>query len=128
MLEGLALLIFIYTLTVSLPAFGKLRNMLDIRRNSKTAIGLLAQANSTRNLLASPLDGIAYRSVIRYQPEKGPALELFFRDHNLLMSKRYSLGDSVEVIYDAAAPYRAYPIADWKAALRDMWLSVSACC
>lgn len=121
MLEGLGFLVALYGLVVLIPALAKLRHMLDIRRKARSVLGTVMKTSSTRNMLAGPLGGTAYRTIIRYQPEKGGALEIWLRDHNLLMSKIFEQGQKVEVVYDAEAPHRAFTVTHWKAAIRDVW-------
>ena len=115
MLEGIAFLVVVYGLTILIPAIGQFRKMREINKNCKSVVGRVIKTDSTQNMMAGPLAGTAYRTTIQYQPfEDREPYEIFLRDHNLLMRKTYSQGDTVEVIYDADAPYRSYPKPDWQ--------------
>ena len=120
MLEGLALLVAIYGLTMLLPALSMLRKMREINKNGRSVPGTVINVSNTRNMLAGPAGGTAHRTRIQYRPPSAEEpYEIYQRDHNLLMSKDYSQGETVEVIYDASAPYKAYPKLEWTNTLKD---------
>ncbi|PKN94034.1 MAG: hypothetical protein CVU44_06420 [Chloroflexi bacterium HGW-Chloroflexi-6] len=122
MLDGLAFLIVIYGLTIFLTAIGNFRRMREINRNSKSVLGVVVETSSTRNILAGPFGGTAYRTMIHYKPDDArEPYQIYLRDHNLLMTKTYSMGDTVEVVYDRDAHYRSYPKPEWQSTLRDFW-------
>lgn len=77
--------------------------------------------SNTRNVMAGPAGGTAYWTWIQYRPlDAQEPYEIYRRDHNLLMSKDYSQGETVEVVYDAGAPYKAYPKQEWTNTLKDL--------
>jgi hypothetical protein len=122
MLYGLAFLVVVYGLTIFLPAIGNFRRMREINRNSKSVLGVVAETSSTRNILAGPFGGTAYRTMICYKPDEArEPYQIYIRDHNLLMTKTYSQGDTVEVIYDLDAHHLSYPKPEWQSTLRDFW-------
>jgi hypothetical protein len=74
--------------------------------------------------LAGPFGGTAYRTIIHYKPHAAQEpYQIYIRDHNLLMTKTYSRGDTVEVVYDSRAPYLSYPKLEWQSTIKDFWSS-----
>lgn len=120
MLEGLAILVAIYGLTILLPAISNYQKMREINKNCQSVPGTVVRASSSVNMLAGPLGGTAYRTSIHYRPPTSQeSFEIYMRDHNLLMTRKYSAGDTVEVIYNVDAPHLAYPKLEWRIILQD---------
>jgi hypothetical protein len=120
MLEGLALIVLILGLIILRQTYKKYRKMREINKNCSSTIGTVVSSKTTRNMLGGPGFGTAYHVLIQYQPPgaKEPH-ELFIFEHNLVMSNKFIQGETVELVYDTEAPYRAYPKLEWKEALRD---------
>ena len=121
MIVGLALLIAILGFTILMPTQKKLRRMLEINKNRQSVSGTVVTSNVARNMLGGPLFGTAYESAIQYLPSgaKEP-YEIYRRGHNLVMLKEYSVGETMEVVYDAEYPFKAYPKSEWKRAIEDI--------
>ena len=126
MLEGFGLLLAGYGLVMFWTAIIEFRSLLEIKKNGKSVPGTVVNDRAVPTVQTRQLGGPAYRAVIRYQPAKGGAMELWVRGHTLLMKKKYENGQRVEVIYAADAPQRAYPMTHWKDTLRDIWLGAAA--
>ena len=115
MLEGLAILVAIYGLILLLPACAKNRKIWEINQNCESVTGTVDRARTSLNMLTDSLGGTAYLTTIYFRShDEQKSFEIYMGDHNLLSSKKYSLGDPVEVVYDIDAPYRAYPKLEWR--------------
>ena len=127
MIDGLALLVAILGVAILLPTLKKIRRMLDINKNSQSVTGIVSSSHVARNMLGGPLFGTTYENIIHYLPSgASEPYEIYRRQHNLVMRKESSVGDRMEVIYDAQAPYRAYPKPEWEDAVRDIWRSAAS--
>jgi hypothetical protein len=120
MLEGFALIVLILGLVILRQTFKKYRKMQEINKNCSSTIGTVVSSKTIRNMMGGPEFGTAYHVLIQYQPPnaKEPH-ELYLFEHNLVMSSKFIQGETVEVVYNAEAPYRAYPKPEWEQALRD---------
>lgn len=121
MLVGLAILVAILGLSILIPTRKKLRRMQEINNGGQSVTGIVVSTNDTRNVLGGPLYATTHEAEIHYLPPgtKDP-YKIYRLDHNLVMSKEFSAGQRMEVVFDAANPYKAYPKPEWERALQDM--------
>lgn len=99
--------------------------MRAINKNKVSVTGIVSSSNVARNILGGPTFGTTYESTLHYLPHDATEpFEIYRREHNLVMRKDTSLGERIEVIYDAQAPYRAYTKADWDDTLKDVWRAI----
>ena len=121
MIQGLALLIAILGLTILIVKRKRFRRMSSINKRALSVAGTVVSSNVARNMLGGPLFGTAYESLIHYLPPNAKEpYEIYRREHNLIMAKEYSVGDQIEVVYDAEAPYKAYPKPEWERVMADI--------
>lgn len=129
MIYGISLLLMILGLVVALPALRKLAYMRSIRKNSQTVRGQIELTRRTIDQVRSMMGMFVAEEVfdhqkplIRYQPQNEKEMRIEVTPSNFLSGRKYETGEAVEVAYDLSAPWRAYPIREWKAALRDLWI------
>ena len=67
------------------------------------------------------------RPLVAYQLPDEKELSVEVIPSNFLSARKYQVGEAVDVAYDLSEPWRAYPIREWAAAARDLWLSTAIC-
>jgi len=64
--------------------------------------------------------------MIRYELSGGKEFKLEIVDSSMFTNRRYAPGMSVEVVYDAEMPARAYATPEWGSAQRDLLAGVGS--
>lgn len=132
MVYSIALLLLVLGLIVAVPALRKLLYMQQIKKNSKTTLGRVKSIGIALNPAASLLGMFVasemvdhQRPLITYEPMEGKEMSVEVRPSNFLSRRKYEVDEAIEVVYDRSDPWRAYPIREWAATARDLWLSLA---
>jgi hypothetical protein len=129
MIYGIAMLLFILGLVVGIPALRRLLRMQSIKRKSQITLGRVESTDNAINIQRSFMgmfvaDEVTnhQRPLIRYQPAHEKEMSIEIIPSTFLSGRRYETGESVEVVYDLSEPWRAYPLREWTATARDLWI------
>jgi hypothetical protein len=126
MIYALSLLVFLLGLVLVIPAIRQLMRFRAINSNCRTITGEVISANSAMGWLWTAGFGSSTRPLIRYQTPSGNELNLEIVDSSMFTIRKYESGMSVDVIYAADAPGRAYARPQWASARQDLWLGIGA--
>ena len=129
MIYGISMLLLVLGIVVALPAFRKLVYMRRIKKTSQTALG---RVESTDNAIQGQRSFMGMfvadevvnhqKPLIRYQPAQEKEMSIEVIPSTFLSARKYEAGESVEVAYDLSEPWRAYPLREWTATARDLWI------
>ena len=132
MIYGFSMLILVLGLVVAFPALRKIRYMFRIKKNSGRTMGNVASTRSAMNTagwlmgMVSASEMVNHqRPLVTYQTPDGKEMSVEVVPSNFLSTRKYQAGESVEVAYDLAEPWRAYVVRDWNAANRDLWMGTA---
>lgn len=100
--------------------------MRDIKKNSGTTRGQVISANSAMGWLWTAEFGNQDRPRIRYHSPTGTEMILEVTTSSVLPNRSYRPGETVEVLYEATRPGRAYVTREWMAAVNDIWIGSGA--
>jgi hypothetical protein len=132
MIYAFSLLLLVLGLLVAVPALRKLIYMQSIRKKSEITTGQVASIPNIMKRGGTWMSNIAAvevvnhdRPLILYQPTQGKEMSVQITPSNFLSGRKYQTGESVEVAYDLSEPWRAYPVREWTAAVRDLSLGTA---
>jgi hypothetical protein len=132
MIYGISLLLFILGLVVTIPALRKLFRMRGIKKQSQVTLGRVESADNAINIQRSFMGMFVadevinhQRPIIRYQPAQSEEMSVEVIPSTFLSGRKYENGEEVEVVFDLSEPWRAYPVREWAAAARDLWIGIA---
>jgi hypothetical protein len=127
MIYNLSLLLSILGLVVGIPALRRLMHMLTIRQNSRMVTGSVISTKSAMNSagwlmgMVSASEMVNHdRPLVTYRFPEGKEMSIEVVPSNFLSSRRYRIGETVEVAYDRSEPWHAYLVREWRATLREL--------
>jgi hypothetical protein len=131
MIYAFSLLFVILGLLVAIPALRKLIYMQGIKTKSEVTTGRVMSIPNVMKrggwwMSIFAMEVVNHdRPLITYQPVKGKEMSLDVVPSNFLSGRKYKTGQSVEVAYDLSEPWRAYPVREWSATARDLWIGIA---
>ncbi len=131
MIYGIALLLLILGLVIDIPAMRRLAYMFAIKKKSGITMGSVTSRKSAMNTAGwlylgavSASEVVNHeRPLVTYQTSQGKEMSVEVVPSNFLSRQKYTPGEAVEVAYDLSAPWHAYLVREWKATLREIWIS-----
>ena len=123
MFYGFSVLFFVLSLVTGFPALLRLSKMEKIRKNGSSTFGAVRAADSDLGWLMTGAMGRVTHPLIEFQVN-GQKHIIQVNDNRGFLAPRYDAGDSLEVIYDKDAPWKAYIQQEWRIALLDLSKSV----
>ena len=75
--------------------------------------------------LLTALPEITLKDVVKSLEAHLPARHKQLLPSNFSSSRKYQVGEAVDVAYDLSEPWRAYSVREWAAAARDLWFGTA---
>ena len=127
MIYGFSLLLLVLGLLVGVPAWRKIMYMFRIKKNSGKTLGKVVSTQSAMNTAGWLMGEVSaseivnhQRPLVTYQSPQGREMSVEVIPSNFLSRRKYQAGESVEVAYDLAEPWRAYVVREWTATNREL--------
>lgn len=118
-----AALFFILGLVTGIPAVLQWRRMETIKRSSETTFGVVrtvGRSNIGWNFLGEV--GRSARPLVAFRVGD-KEYEVEMTDNSGFLNRRYDAGNTVEVVYEKEAPWKAYLTLERALTRRDLWIA-----
>jgi hypothetical protein len=124
MIYAFSALLFLLGLATGIPAFLQWKRMETIRRTSETTFGVIRSVgrSSGWNMLGEM--GRSARPLVAFRVQDKEH-EVEMTDNSGFLNRRYDAGNTVEVVYDKEAPWKAYLTLEWTLTRRDLWTAAA---